>query len=113
MICVEGWAAITWGGVRLRHPPAQANVRYVYFKSADGYYESWDLASAAHPQTLMAYQKMVPLSVGNAPLRLASPLNSVTSRASGSLVTLVSDLLPIKATGIIAKSGTQGFNSCQ
>jgi len=31
----------------------KANVRYVYFKFVDGYYESWDLA-AVHPQTLMA-----------------------------------------------------------
>jgi DMSO/TMAO reductase YedYZ molybdopterin-dependent catalytic subunit len=51
-------------------------VRYVYFKSADGYYESWDIASALHPQTLMAYQKngeTLPVDNG-APLRLASPI---------------------------------------
>ena len=55
---------------------SQANVRYVYFKSADGYYESWDLASAVHPQTLMAFQRNgQPLSVANgAPLRLAPPI---------------------------------------
>ncbi|MEH2403516.1 molybdopterin-dependent oxidoreductase [Nostoc sp.] len=63
-ICVEGWAAIVqWGGVRLRDLVAlvqpKSNVRYVYFKSADGYYESWDLASAVHPQTLMAYQSAI------------------------------------------------------
>lgn len=46
-VCVEGWAAIVqWGGLRLRDIIALAqpkpNVRYIYFKSADGYYESWD-----------------------------------------------------------------------
>jgi len=80
-VCVEGWAAIVqWGGVRLRDivslAAPKANVGYVYFKSADDYYESWDIASALHPQTLMAYQKnSQPLSVDNgAPIRLASPI---------------------------------------
>ena len=103
-VCVEGWAAIVqWGGVRLRDlihlAQPKANVRYVYFKSADGYYESWDLASAAHPQTLMAYQKNGdPLSVGNgAPLRLASPIKLGYKQSKWvTRITLVSDLLPIK-----------------
>ena len=80
-VCVEGWAAIVqWGGVRLRDlmhlAQPKANARYVYFESADDYYETWDLASAMHPQTLMAYQKNgQPLSVENgAPIRLASPI---------------------------------------
>ncbi len=80
-VCVEGWAAIVqWGGVQLRELAAlvqpKPEVRYVYFFSADGYYESWDLASALHPQTLMAYQmngKPLPIDNG-APLRLASPI---------------------------------------
>jgi len=59
--CVEGWTAVAvWSGVRLStlaalvepHPEA----RYVDFQSFDnGYHESWDLASALHPQTLIAY----------------------------------------------------------
>jgi DMSO/TMAO reductase YedYZ molybdopterin-dependent catalytic subunit len=80
-VCVEGWAAIVqWSGVRLdellRLAQLKSRARYIYFKSADGYYESWDLASAMHPQTLMAYQKNgQPLSIDNgAPLRLASPI---------------------------------------
>lgn len=80
-ICVEGWSAIVkWGGVRFRDLATlvqpKPRVRYVYFKSADGYYESWDIASAMHPQTLMAYQKNDgPLPIDNgAPLRLASPI---------------------------------------
>lgn len=80
-VCVEGWAAIVqWSGVRLRDLIALAQpkseARYVYFQSADGYYESWDLASSLHPQTLMAYQKNgQPLAIENgAPLRLAAPI---------------------------------------
>jgi DMSO/TMAO reductase YedYZ molybdopterin-dependent catalytic subunit len=80
-VCVEGWAAIVqWGGVKLSDILQIAGVkptaRYVYFTSADGYYESWDLASAQHPQTLLAYQKNdAPLPSDNgAPLRLASPI---------------------------------------
>jgi DMSO/TMAO reductase YedYZ molybdopterin-dependent catalytic subunit len=80
-VCVEGWAAIVqWGGVRLRElamlAQPKAEARYVYFESADGYYESWDLASALHPQTLMVYQHNgEPISVDNgAPLRLAAPI---------------------------------------
>ena len=80
-VCVEGWAAIVqWGGVRVRDllTLAQPNsdAKYVYFKSADGYYESWDLASVVHPQTLLAYQmngRDLPKENG-APLRLAAPI---------------------------------------
>ncbi len=80
-VCVEGWAAIVqWGGVQLNTLASlvqlQPGVKYVYFQSADQYYESWDLASALHPQTLLAYQKngaALPLANG-APLRLASPI---------------------------------------
>jgi DMSO/TMAO reductase YedYZ molybdopterin-dependent catalytic subunit len=80
-ICVEGWAAIVqWGGVRLydlaRLVQPQAGAKYVYFKSDDGYSSSWDIASALHPQTLMAYQMNgAPLPIDNgAPLRLAAPI---------------------------------------
>ncbi|MEH2141568.1 molybdopterin-dependent oxidoreductase [Nostoc sp.] len=103
-ICVEGWAAIVeWGGVRLRDLVAlvqpKSNVRYVYFKSADGYYESWDIASAVHPQTLMAYQKNgQPLSVDNgAPIRLASPIKLGYKQSKWvTQITFVSNLSPTK-----------------
>ncbi len=80
-VCVEGWAAIVqWGGVRLydiaKLVQPKAGARYVYFESADNYYESWDIASALHPQSLLAYQKNgqdLPIENG-APLRLASPV---------------------------------------
>jgi DMSO/TMAO reductase YedYZ molybdopterin-dependent catalytic subunit len=80
-VCVEGWAAIVqWGGIRLRDlitlGQPQEKVKYAFFESADGYYESWDLPSVTHPQTLLAYQKngeKLPIDNG-APLRLASPI---------------------------------------
>jgi DMSO/TMAO reductase YedYZ molybdopterin-dependent catalytic subunit len=80
-VCVEGWAAIVqWTGVPLREIAqlvgVKEPVRYVYFKSADGYYESWDLATSLHPQTLLAYGMNgadLPRANG-APIRLASPL---------------------------------------
>ncbi len=103
-VCVEGWAAIVqWGGVRLQDliqlAQPKSTVRYVYFKSADGYYESWDLASAVHPQTLMAYQKNgAPLAIENgAPLRLASPVKLGYKQSKWvTQITLLSDLTPMK-----------------
>jgi DMSO/TMAO reductase YedYZ molybdopterin-dependent catalytic subunit len=80
-VCVEGWTAIVqWGGVRLRDLAKMVqpkdSVKYVLFESADKYTESWDLASAIHPQTLLAYQMNgEPLPDDNgAPLRLATPI---------------------------------------
>jgi len=99
-VCVEGWAAIVqWAGVPVRDliqlARPTAGVRYAYFYSADGYYESWDLASCLHPQTLLAYEKNgAPLPIDNgAPLRLASPikLGYKLSKWVGQ-ITLVSEL---------------------
>ncbi|CUI04417.1 molybdopterin-dependent oxidoreductase [Massilia antarctica] len=58
-ICVEGWSAIgKWGGVSfghfLRHVGADLSARYVGFQCADDYFTSIDMATALHPQTLMA-----------------------------------------------------------
>lgn len=105
-VCVEGWAAIVqWGGVRLQELVSLAQpkqtVRYVYFESADGYLESWDIASALHPQTLMAYQKNdQPLPIDNGALiRLASPIKLGYKQSKWvTRITLVSDLLPSRGT---------------
>jgi len=59
--CVEGWSAVaSWQGVRVSEIAKMAGlkpgVRYVEFDSFDDdYYSSWDLGSAMHPQTLLAY----------------------------------------------------------
>ncbi|AKG24000.1 molybdopterin-dependent oxidoreductase [Calothrix sp. 336/3] len=99
-VCVEGWAAIVqWGGVKLRDLVALAQpkntVKYAYFISADGYYSSWDINSALHPQTLLAYEKngaKLPIDNG-APLRLASPIKLGYKQSKWvTKVTLVSSL---------------------
>ena len=114
-VCVEGWAAIVqWGGVQLyellRLAQPKSNARYVYFKSADGYYESWDLASATHPQTLMAYQKNGQLlSVDNgAPLRLASPIKLGYKQSKWvTQIVLTNQLMP--TTGYWEDQGYEWF----
>lgn len=78
--CVEGWSAVaSWDGVRLAEIARIAGVdpraRYVEFRSFDsGYWSSWDIESALHPQTLLAYgMNGHPLQVEyGAPLRLYS-----------------------------------------
>jgi DMSO/TMAO reductase YedYZ molybdopterin-dependent catalytic subunit len=58
-ICVEGWSAIgKWSGVPFRtfleKIGADTKARYVGFKCADDYYSSIDMATALHPQTILA-----------------------------------------------------------
>jgi DMSO/TMAO reductase YedYZ molybdopterin-dependent catalytic subunit len=58
-ICVEGWDYIgQWSGVNLRHflerIGADLTAKYVAFKCADDYYGSIDMATALHPQTILA-----------------------------------------------------------
>jgi DMSO/TMAO reductase YedYZ molybdopterin-dependent catalytic subunit len=58
-ICVEGWDYIgQWSGVPLRlfleRVGADLSCRYVAFRCADDYWGSIDMASALHPQTLLA-----------------------------------------------------------
>ncbi len=79
--CVEGWSAIaSWHGVPVsavveRCQPLGA-ARYISFVSFDSDYSNgWDLASAMHPQTILAYgmnDNPLPPAHG-APLRLYSP----------------------------------------
>jgi DMSO/TMAO reductase YedYZ molybdopterin-dependent catalytic subunit len=78
--CVEGWSAVAaWSGVQVseiaRIVGAAPNANYVEFRSFDsGYWSSWDLASATHPQTILAYgMNGHPLRPDHgAPLRLYS-----------------------------------------
>jgi len=80
--CVEGWTAIEeWTGVRMRElarlAGAQPSAHYVDFQSFDdNYHESWDIESATHPQTVIAYGldgRMLGPAHG-APARLYSPV---------------------------------------
>jgi DMSO/TMAO reductase YedYZ molybdopterin-dependent catalytic subunit len=80
--CVEGWTAIgTWTGVPVSliidmvQPKPEA--KYLRFDSFDShYYNGWDLTSAMHPQTILAYGfNEQPLKMNHgAPLRLYSPV---------------------------------------
>jgi DMSO/TMAO reductase YedYZ molybdopterin-dependent catalytic subunit len=80
--CVEGWTAVAdWWGVRVselaRLAGALPGAEYVDFQSFDaGYHESWDIESALHRQTLIAYAmdgRLLTPSHG-APARLHSPI---------------------------------------
>ena len=59
-ICVEGWSAIgKWSGVRLaeflHRVGADTRAKYVWFRCAEGYSTSIDMATALHPQTQMTF----------------------------------------------------------
>ncbi len=79
--CVEGWTAIaSWAGVPVsaiveRCAP-RPTARFIMFRSFDAEYSNgWDMASAMHPQTILAYamnDNPLPAAHG-APLRLYSP----------------------------------------
>ena len=80
--CVEGWTAVEqWTGVALTNLAKLAGVKpeakYVDFESFDsGYHESWDIESALHPQTVVAYGldgRMLGPAHG-APARVYSPV---------------------------------------
>ncbi|WPH17878.1 molybdopterin-dependent oxidoreductase [Variovorax paradoxus] len=79
-ICIEGWSAIgDWRGVPLKaflqRIGADTTARYVGFKCADRYHSSLDMASALHPQTLLALDfgnEALPTANGF-PLRLSVP----------------------------------------
>lgn len=85
--CVEGWTTVaSWTGVPLRAVAAlvepTADARYLRFDSFDRngqgvpYYNGWDVKSAMHPQTIIAYgfndRPLMPEH--GAPARLYSPI---------------------------------------
>jgi DMSO/TMAO reductase YedYZ molybdopterin-dependent catalytic subunit len=74
-VCVEGWSAIgQWSGVPFRtflqRIGADTRARYVGFRCFDDYRSSIDMATALHPQTILA------LDYGDLPLppKYGSPL---------------------------------------
>jgi DMSO/TMAO reductase YedYZ molybdopterin-dependent catalytic subunit len=61
LICVEGWSAIgKWTGTPLREflrrIGADTRAKYVWFRCADTYSTSIDMATALHPQTQMTFR---------------------------------------------------------
>jgi len=74
-VCVEGWSYVgQWSGVPLgdflARIGADTRAKYVGFECADGYYEGIDMATALHPQTILA------VTAGDAvlPARFGFPL---------------------------------------
>jgi DMSO/TMAO reductase YedYZ molybdopterin-dependent catalytic subunit len=90
LVCVEGWSAIAWwAGLRfdelLRAYPPKSQAKWARMESSinldssgnpDPYFVSIDLATARHPQTLLAtHHDGQPLTVEHgAPLRLLVPV---------------------------------------
>jgi DMSO/TMAO reductase YedYZ molybdopterin-dependent catalytic subunit len=79
-ICVEGWDVIgRFGGARLRDfltmIGADTTARFITVACADDYYESLDMETAMHPQTLLCWEMYDrPLTREHgAPLRLQIP----------------------------------------
>lgn len=79
-LCIEGWDVIgNYGGAAvsdlLDEVGAAPHARYLEVACADDYYESIDMESARHPQSLLCYEMYgAPLArVHGAPLRLVMP----------------------------------------
>jgi DMSO/TMAO reductase YedYZ molybdopterin-dependent catalytic subunit len=79
-VCVEGWDVIgRFGGARLsdflKMVGADTGARFLYVECADDYYESLDMATALHPQSLLCYEMydQALTREHGAPLRLRIP----------------------------------------
>jgi len=112
-ICVEGWDVIgRFGGARisefLKLVGADRRARFLYFECADDYYESLDMATAMHPQSLLCYEMYdQPLTRGHgAPLRLSLPTKIGYKSAKY--------LTSLRVTNVLARKGyweDQGYSS--
>jgi DMSO/TMAO reductase YedYZ molybdopterin-dependent catalytic subunit len=111
-ICVEGWDVIgRFGGARLsdflKLIGADTSARYITVACADDYYESLDMATALHPQTLMCYEMYdQPLTREHgAPVRLQAPTKVGYKQAKY--------LTDLKVTNVLDKVGyweDQGYS---
>jgi DMSO/TMAO reductase YedYZ molybdopterin-dependent catalytic subunit len=102
-ICVEGWDTIgRFGGTRisdfLQYVGANAKAKFLYVECADDYYESLDMASALHPQSLLCYEMYdQPLTREHgAPLRLRVPTKIGYKQAKYLTSLRVTDVIPKK-----------------
>lgn len=111
-VCVEGWDVIgRFGGTRLSNflnmIGADASARYITVACADDYYESLDMATALHPQTLLCWEMYDrPLTREHgAPLRLNIPTKVGYKQAKY--------LTDLKVTNVVDKVGyweDQGYS---
>jgi DMSO/TMAO reductase YedYZ molybdopterin-dependent catalytic subunit len=112
-VCVEGWDVIgRFGGARLSDflnmIGADTSARFLTVTCADDYYESLDMATALHPQTLLCYEMYdQPLTRKHgAPLRLNVPTKVGYKQAKY--------LTDLKVTNALEKVGyweDQGYSS--
>jgi len=100
-VCVEGWAVIgSFGGSRvadfLTRVGADESARFLELRCADDYYESVDMASIRHPQSLLCYEMYgAPLTrTHGAPLRLVMPTKLGYKQAKYIVGLRVSNVLP-------------------
>jgi len=113
-VCVEGWDVIgNFGGVRLSSflglIGADPAARFVTVECADDYYESLDMATAMHPQSLLCHEMYgQPLTREHgAPLRLSIP-TKIGYKNAKYLTELKVGLLEEKA-GYWAEQGYSDF----
>ncbi|HET7891593.1 MAG TPA: molybdopterin-dependent oxidoreductase [Candidatus Sulfotelmatobacter sp.] len=112
-VCVEGWDVVgSFGGARLSDflsmIGADTSARFISVNCADDYYESLDMATALHPQTLLCYEMYdQPLTREHgAPLRLSVPTKIGYKQAKY--------LTDLKVTNVLEKVGyweDQGYSS--
>jgi DMSO/TMAO reductase YedYZ molybdopterin-dependent catalytic subunit len=112
-VCVEGWDVIgRFGGARLSDflgmIGADTSARFVTVGCADDYYESLDMETALHPQTLLCYEMYdQPLTREHgAPLRL-----NVATMIGYKQAKYLTDL---RVTNVLDKAGyweDQGYSS--
>lgn len=100
-VCVEGWDAIgRFGGARLGdfldRVGSDPRARCITVTCADDYYESLDMATARHPQSLLCYEMYDrPLDRGHgAPLRLQVPTTLGYKQAKYLMTLTVVHVLP-------------------
>ena len=111
-VCVEGWDVIgRFGGARLSdfltRVGADLSARFLTVECADDYYETIDMATALHPQTLLCYEMYEqPLTREHgAPVRLNIPTKVGYKQAKY--------LTDMKVTNVLQKFGyweDQGYS---
>lgn len=100
-VCVEGWDVVgSFAGARLGEflamVGAEPGARFLTVTCADDYYESLDIETALHPQSLLCYEMYDrPLDRGHgAPLRLNLPAKLGYKQAKYLMTLNVTHVLP-------------------
>jgi DMSO/TMAO reductase YedYZ molybdopterin-dependent catalytic subunit len=115
-VCVEGWDVIgSFGGTSISDfltlVGANTGARFLEVECADDYYESIDMATALHPQSLMCYEMYgKPLDRKHgAPLRLQMPTKLGYKQAKYLDTLRVTNVLKPGATGYWEDQGYSWF----